>query len=133
MEHLNIESYVGPTEAPWQAGLGDRRGGILKTMHCSVVHEVSARELEETEVIRLDACLAKNQLTQRHGVCTDSARAGAGHSLADIAQALTSLSAAAQEGPFQRRLASRQAARMAWARLDNSSRIRRAMMSRTRA
>ena len=36
-------------------------------------------------------------------------------------------------GPYQKRLAMRQAARMAWIRLDNSSRLRRAMLAQKRA
>jgi IS30 family transposase len=42
LERLNIESYVVPTDAAWQAGLGERHGGILKTMHRAIVHESSA-------------------------------------------------------------------------------------------
>ena len=43
LERLNVESYVVPTDAAWQAGLGERHGGILKTMHRAIVHETSAR------------------------------------------------------------------------------------------
>ena len=41
LERLNIESYTVPTDAAWQAGLGERHGGILKTMHRAIVHETS--------------------------------------------------------------------------------------------
>ncbi len=67
LEQLNIESYVVPTEAAWQAGLGERHGGILKTMRRAIVQETTAIRPEDMEITLLEACLAKNQLIKRHG------------------------------------------------------------------
>jgi hypothetical protein len=137
LERLNIESYVVPTDAAWQAGLGERHGGILKTMHRAIVHETSARGYEEMEITLLEAALAKNQLIKRHGfspiqhVLGQDIRLPA--SVLAAPDELSAHSAAEHDGTFQRHLAIRQAARMAWARLDNSSRVRRAMLSKTRA
>jgi hypothetical protein len=80
LERLNIESYVVPTDAARQAGLGERHGGIMKTMHRAIVHETSARGHEEMEITLLEACLAKNQADKKAWVLADSARAWAGHS-----------------------------------------------------
>jgi hypothetical protein len=44
MERSNTESYLAPTEAPLQSGLAERGGGILKTMHRAIVHEVSVED-----------------------------------------------------------------------------------------
>ena len=136
LERLNIESYVVPTDAAWQAGLGERHGGIMKTMHRAIVHETSARGHEEMEITLLEACLAKNQLIKRHGfspiqhVLGQDIRLPA--SVLSGPMELSAHSAAEHDGTFQRQLAIRQVARMAWARLDNSSRIRRAMLSKAR-
>ena len=136
LERLNVESYVVPTDAAWQAGLGERHGGILKTMHRAIVHETSARGYEEMEMTLLEACLAKNQLIKRHGfspiqhVLGQDIRLPA--SVLAAPDELSAHSAAEHDGTFQRHLAIRQAARMAWARLDNSSRVRRAMLSKAR-
>ena len=85
----------------------------------------------------LMACLAKNQLIKRHGfspiqhVLGQDIRLPA--SVLAAPDELSAHSAAEHDSTFHRRLAIRQAARMAWARLDNSSRVRRAMLSKSRA
>ncbi len=53
LERLNIERYVVPTDAAWQAGLEERNGEVLKTMHRAIVHETSARGPEEMEITLL--------------------------------------------------------------------------------
>ena len=84
----------------------------------------------------LEACSAKNQLIKRHGfspiqhVLGQDIRLPA--SVLAAPDELSAHSAAEPDGTFQRHLAIRQAARMAWARLDNSSRVRRAMLSKAR-
>ena len=89
------------------------------------------------EITLLVAALAKNQLIKRHGfspiqhVLGQDIRLPA--SVLAAPDELSSHSAAEHDGTFQRHLAIRQVARMAWARLDNSSRVRRAMLSKTRA
>ncbi len=128
LERLNIESRVVPTKAAWQAGLGERHGGVLKTMHRAIVRETLARGPEEMEVTLVEACSAKSQLINRHGfspiqhVLGQNIRLPA--SVLAGAMERSAHRAAESESFFQRRLAIRQAARMAWAQLDSNSRIR---------
>ena len=88
------------------------------------------------ELTLLEACLAKNQLARRHGfspiqhVLGQDIRLPA--SILNGDGELAAHSRAVGEGNFQRRLAIREAARMAWVRMDNSSKLRKAMVARVR-
>ncbi len=83
------------------------------------------------------ATQAKNQLTSQHGfspiqhVWGQDIRLPA--SVLNGEYDLAAHSWAEASGPYQKRLAMREAARCAWLRLDNSSRLRRALLTRTRA
>jgi IS30 family transposase len=118
MERLNIETYVTPTDSAWQNGVVERHGGILKAMHRHIVQQTSASGEEDMEMTLLEACLAKNQLSRRHGfspiqhVLGQDIRLPA--SILNGSGEMSAHSLAAAEGSFQRRLALRQAARMAW-------------------
>ena len=135
LERMNVESYVIPTDASWQMGIGERHGGILKVIHRKVVQETNATAAD-MEITLLEACLAKNQMARRHGfspiqhVLGQDIRLPA--SILNGAGEYASHSRAESEGNFKRRLQLREAARMAWVRLDNSSRIRRAMLAKPR-
>jgi hypothetical protein len=101
-------------------------------MRRHIVQQTSASGDQETETTLLEACLAKNQLSRRHGfspiqdVLGQDSRLPA--SIFNGSGEISAHSLAATEGPFQRQLALRQAARMTWVRLDNSSCLRLAML-----
>ena len=133
MDRLNVDSYTVLVEAPWQNGLVERQGGVLKNLVDSIVQETQATSKEDMEYVLLEACLAKNQLIRRHGfspiqhVLGQDIRLPA--SVLERPGDIASHSGAVQDSLFQRRLNMRQAARMAWAKLDNSTRLRRALVS----
>ena len=117
-------------------GLGERHGGHMKTMVRGIVHETSADGEDEMEIVLLEAAIVKKQLTRTHGfspiqhVLGQDIRLPA--SIIDGENELAAHSWAEGDGSCKRRLKMRMAARMAWVRLDNSSRLCRAILRRTR-
>lgn len=136
MDKLNTGSYVTGSEAGWQNGMVERHGGILKVIFRHIIEDVPVCGEDEVEMALIAATLAKNQLASVHGfspiqhVLGQDVRLPA--SLLDGPDDIASHSWAMSSGPFQKRLAMREAARCAWVRLDNSSRLRRAVVARTR-
>ncbi len=82
------------------------------------------------------ATTAKNQLASVHGFSPIQHVLGQDirvpGSLMNHPENISAHSLASQEGPFQKSLAMRETARRAWIRLDNSSRLRRALVAKNR-
>ena len=136
MEKLNAQTFVTASDSAWQHGMTERHGGILKTIVRHVVDDNSSAGRDDMEDAVLAALLAKNQLTSVHGFSPIQHVLGQDISLpASVLNApgeLASHSWALADGPFQRSLALRESARKAWIRMDNSSKLRRALVSKSR-
>ena len=135
-ERLNIDvQFVSAADSPWQMGLGERHGGRLKAMIRSIVHGIGAVGPDEMEIVLLEATIAKNAVTRKDGFSPIQHVLGQYSmpaSTIDGEHGLAAHSWAGGDGNYKRRPTMRMAARMAWVRLDNSSRLRRAILRRTR-
>ena len=136
MEKINAGIFVTATDSAWQNGLVERHGGILKVIYAKIVDDVGASGAAEVEMALIAATTAKNQLASRHGFSPIQHVLGQDirlpGSVLNGEGDMAAHSWALESGPYQKRLAMREAARMAWIRLDNSSRLRRALLARTR-
>ena len=130
LDKLNAGSQVTGADAGWQNGLVERHGAILKVIVRKSLDEVGAYDEDEIEMLLIAATHAKNQMASVHGfspiqhVLGQDIRLPA--SVLDAPDEVAAHSWALSSGPFQKRLAMREAARCAWVRLDNSSKLRRA-------
>ena len=104
----------------------------MKTLVRAVVAECSAEGREEMQQALLEAALAKNQLSRRHGYSPTQHVLGQDvrlpSSVADAPKSLTAHEEVIQDGGFSKRMQMRQAARMAWAKFDNEIRVRKALL-----
>ena len=140
MGRHGVEIANAALESPWQNGKCERHGGIWKTMYHKVcVDQGLAGELD---IIRVTSILnqTKNDLYRHDGFSPSQWVLGArgvripGSLLQPEEAARLEVHEAAEDpgSEMARNLAIRESAKIAYARADNSSRIRRALLQNTR-
>ena len=140
LSRLATHSKIIPVEAHWKGGTTERHGGILRTIARKLVDHHNCYEDCDLRVVIQEATAAKNSFSRRSGFSPaqwvlgyDSALPG---SVLDRPQDLAvhgSLEAGNSENEqslFAQRMSMRETARKAWHELDNSDRLRRALLSK---
>ncbi len=142
MRHLqkhNVCSRTCATDAHWQNARAERHGGILQVMLNKMDSEVEIRSYEDLEEALQFATQTKNQWSRHRGYPPEMLVFGKcasipGSTISDLNR--SSHAIALQNLPdgirFREELAIRERARRAFALVDNSQVLRRAIVSRSR-
>ena len=124
-------------QAPWQNGLCERSGGILKAVMAAIIKSKSVQGSDETNMALQEAVTAYNHDINNSGVSPSQAALGRqprlqGDVLGNFGQRLAEHGLVDSTPSLARQVAMRETARLAMARLHFSRGLRKAMMSRSR-
>ena len=136
LEAFGVLGTVIPVETHWKGGVVERHGAIVKTIIRRLVDVHSVTGIEELRCALQEAASAKNSLSKRNGFSPlqwvfgyDDAIAG---SVLDKPDNLAIHDHLQSGGKFALKWNMRETARTTWLQLDNSNRMRRAILSRPR-
>lgn len=116
--------YVG-LEAPYQLGRGERQGGILKTLLKAAIEERNIIGVHEMEMLLSEAVMVKNCRINHHGFTPAQwvlGKEADGEHLGVQSELMV------PEDEFTKSLEIRQAAKIAFAKVDSSRRVRAALL-----
>ena len=136
LEMVGTMATVIPVEAHWRGGVVERHGATAKSIirRLMDVHSVSTDE--EFRCVLQEAASAKNSLSKRNGFSPLQWVLGHDHSLPgsvlDRPHDLSIHDHLQAGGKFAQKWNMRETARITWLQLDNSNRIRRAILARPR-
>ena len=135
-EHSVLLWHIG-VGAPWQNGIAERSGGILKAILAATVMANSVQGAPEMELALGEALSAYNMDVNDSGVSPCQAALGRqprlpGDTLSDIPGRLAEHGLADSKPTFMRQLALRETAKLAMTRLHFSRGLRRASLARSR-
>ena len=135
-EHSVLLWHIG-VGAPWQNGIAERSGGILKSVLAATVMANSVQGLSEMELALGEAVSAYNMDVNDSGVSPCQAALGRqprlpGDTLSDIPGRLAEHGLADSKPSFMRLLALRETAKLAMTRLHFSRGLRKASLARSR-
>ena len=136
LEMVGTMATVIPVEAHWRGGVVERHGATAKSIirRLMDVHSVSTDE--EFRCVLQEAASAKNSLSKRNGFSPLQGVLGHDHSLPgsvlDRPHDLSIHDHLQAGGKFAQKWNMRETARITWLQLDNSNRIRRAILARPR-
>ena len=136
LESVSAVATVIPVEAHWKGGTVERHGSTAKTILRKIIDFHSVYSDDDFRIALQETAAAKNSLSKKSGFSPiqwvfghDSALPG---SVLDRPEDLAVHDNVVQGGEFGKRLNVRESARAAWLQLDNSDRIRRAILTRPR-
>lgn len=137
LEQVSTLATVTPVECHWQGGLVERHGATVKTIMRKLVDVHSIADVDSFRCALQEAASCKNSLSRRNGFSPlqwvfgyDNALPG---SVLDRPGDLAVHDHVHSGGnSFAVRLNIRETARLTWMQLDNSNRIRRAILTRPR-
>ena len=137
---LAIHSKIVPVEAHWKGGTTERHGGIVRTILRKMIDHHNVYSSEDLRVVLQEAAAVKNSLSRQSGFSPLQWVLGYDHALPgsvldrphdlSVHDRLQSADDGNELIPFAQRMNMRETARKAWHELDNSHRLRRALLSR---
>lgn len=136
LEMIATVATVIPVEAHWRGGVVERHGSTAKSIirRLMDVHSVSTDE--EFRCVLQEAASAKNSLSKQNGFSPLQWVLGHDHSfpgsVLDRPHDLSIHDHLQAGGKFAQKWNMRETARITWLQLDNSNRIRRAILARPR-
>ena len=125
-------------QAPWQNGVCERGGGVLKAIATAVIRSQSVVGMEDMQLAVQEAVTAYNHDVNDAGVSPAQAALGKqprlqGDVLGDFGQRLAEHGLVDSKPGLARQIAMREVARVAMARLHFSRSLRKALLSRSRS
>ena len=139
LQKHGIKSRMIPPESSWQNSRAERHGGILQEILKKMDIEEEIKNYDDFEQALMFATQTKNQWSRHRGFPPEmlvfgKLRQSHGSVISDSQIASNSLaSAETPEGiRFRQELASRERARLAFSKVDNTQAMRRAMLQRSR-
>ena len=133
LERIGTRSTILPIEAHWKGGTTERHGAIFKHTLRKLIEEYNVSSETELKIAMAEAAYAKNSLARRGGFSPIQWVLGyenalPGSILSRPASDLATHQALVDGGAFAKRVNMREAARHVWIALDNSERLRRALL-----
>ena len=136
LERCAVLAKVIPVETHWHGGIVERQGATAKTIIRRLVDFHSVSSDEDLRHVLQEAASAKNSLSRQNGFSPQQWVYGYDHALPgsvlDRPDDLAVHDHLQSGGLFARKLNLRETARVTWLQLDNSNRIRRAILQRPR-
>ena len=136
LERCAVLARVIPVETHWHGGVVERQGSTAKTIIRRLIDFHSVSTIDDLRHVLQEAASAKNSLSRQNGFSRqqwvygyDNALPG---SVLDRPDDLAVHDHLQTGGLFARKLNLRETARITWLQLDNSNRIRRAILQRPR-
>ena len=136
LERCAVLAKVIPVETHWHGGVVERQGSTAKTIIRRLIDFHSVSTIDDLRHVLQEAASAKNSLSRQNGFSPqqwvygyDNALPG---SVLDRPDDLAVHDHLQTGGLFARKLNLRETARITWLQLDNSNRIRRAILQRPR-
>ena len=134
LEQVGAVATVVPVECHWQGGVVERHGGIAKTIMRKVTEHHSVTDDEGFRCALQETASAKNFLARKNGFSPTQWVFGYDHALPGAAldrpEDIAVHDHIQTGGQFAAKWDVRETARITWLQLDNSNRIRRAILAK---